>query len=91
MKLNPNDSKDEHQWRQASLALMLPTMMAAGPLAGYLLSLGIIAWFDVGPPWDLRIKIVMVVLGLLAGFRESFRIMQQLSADEPSNKRTPKK
>lgn len=79
--LNSKKTKDEGAWRQASLALMLPTLMVAGPLAGYLLGLGINRFFNVQPPWDGRIQIGMIILGMMAGFRETWHTIKKLSKE----------
>gem|GEM_PF-4601474 len=53
--------------------------MAAGPIVGYLLALGLIRWLEIGPPWNTRLKLVGVILGALASGRETVRLIRRLS------------
>lgn len=80
MARKPDDeSSAAKQWRQASMALSLPMMMLAGPLVGYFLAVGLIHWFDIGPLWADRIKIIGVILGVMAGVRETIIVIRKLS------------
>ena len=66
-------------WAQASLALSSPTLMVAGPLAGGLLALGAIWAFGIGEPWAGRIKIAGIIVGLVAGARETLKVIRRIS------------
>jgi F0F1-type ATP synthase assembly protein I len=81
MARKPDESQAAKQWRQASMALTLPMMMLAGPLVGYFLAVGLIHLFDVGPAWADRIKIIGVILGVMAGVRETISLIRKLSKD----------
>ncbi len=62
--------------QQASLAMVLPMMMLAGPLVGYFLGHWIGQKFgheDIG-------RFVGLALGIMAGARESWHILKRLMA-----------
>lgn len=62
-------------WTKAGLALMIPSVMAAGPLAGLL-----IAWLVRRlTGWGDWVTAVLILLGLAAGVRETIRIIRRLS------------
>lgn len=67
--------KDSNPYAQAGLALTIPMILAAGPLAGLLLGWLLQRWFGLGS-W---IVIVMLVLGLIAGARETIKVIRRLS------------
>lgn len=79
MARKPDESSAARQWRQASMALTLPMMMLAGPLVGYFLAVGLIHWLEIGPQWAGRIKIIGVILGVMAGIRETVNVIRKLS------------
>ena len=81
MSKKRSDQDQSSQLRQASLALTLPMLMVAGPVVGYFFAWLIIRWFDVGPPWDGRIRIIGTVIGALAGFRETVRVIKKISSE----------
>ena len=54
-------------WGQASLAMTIPMMMAAGPLLGFLLGLAVDRWLDPPPPWNMRIKVEQLGTVLVPG------------------------
>lgn len=81
MARKPADSSSDRQWRQASLALSLPMMMLAGPIVGYFLAVGLIQWLDIGPDWAGRTKIIGVLLGTMAGIRETINVIRKLTKD----------
>ena len=68
-------------WRNASLALTLPTMMAAGPLVGLFLGWGVGKLLGLEPPWDGRSITIGVICGTVAGIRETVRIIKKLSSN----------
>jgi hypothetical protein len=81
MAHKPGDPNAERQWRQASLALTLPTLMVVGPLVGLLLALALVHWLEIGPPWAARIKVIGVFLGILTSIRETILVIRKLSRD----------
>lgn len=56
---------------------MIPSLMLAGPLAGY--ALGYVLRRALG--WGTWVIVVMVLLGLVAGLRESVVILKKISRD----------
>lgn len=81
MARKPDDPQAARQWRQASLALSLPMMMLAGPLVGFLLAMAAIHWLEIGPVWAARVKIIGVILGIMAGIRETVGVIRKISKD----------
>ena len=73
------DSKesDHTPFGQATLALMIPGLMLAGPLVGYGLGYLIMKVFNTG---DI-IPIIFLFLGFLAGIRESIIIVKKIYSD----------
>lgn len=69
------DKKESNPYAAAGLALMIPMVMVAGPLAGLLLGWLLQRWFGLGS-WILG---VMLLLGLIAGARETIKIIRRLS------------
>ncbi len=67
------------QRRQASLAVILPMMMLAGPLAGFIMASAVIHWFEIGPNWEGRVKVIGVLLGVMAGIRETIGVIRKLN------------
>ncbi len=62
-------------WAQAGLALMIPTIMLAGPLAGWLIAWGLQRWLGWGE-WTLW---VMLPLGFIAGIRETIKVIRRIT------------
>lgn len=79
MLKKPKDPAHEPQWRQASLALMVPTTMLAGPIAGFLLAQAAFYFFDIPEAWTGRVRIGAILLGTAAGMRESYKILKKIS------------
>lgn len=75
------DDIPENQWRSASLALTIPTMLAAGPLVGYFLGWGATRLFSLTDPWDSRARIVGVLVGTVAGIHETVKIIRRISSE----------
>jgi len=78
MTSNPGD-KDERsgrarQLRQASIALSIPTMMAAGPLVGCGLGWAAQRYLNA-PEWAMP---VCIALGLAAGIRQTIKLIRRL-------------
>jgi len=66
------------QVRSASQALLIPSLLAVGPLVGYFLGRGIGGWvFDAPDPGG----VVGLLLGLLAGIREVVRIVRRMGKE----------
>jgi hypothetical protein len=53
-------------------------MMLAGPIVGYFLAVGLIHWFEIGPDWEDRVKVIGVLLGVMAGIRETIGVIRKL-------------
>ena len=84
MALRPPKGSDpaaRNQWRQAGLALTIPTMMAAGPLVGYFIAYMLNLWLDIPGPWDGRVKIIGVLLGTAGGIRETIKLIKKISSE----------
>lgn len=81
MDPKPKQKKEDSGWRQAGLALTVPWLMLSGPITGFLLALGIIWFFKLSEPWDGRIKIIMVLVGTIAGVRESIRLLKRINTE----------
>lgn len=62
---------------RTGLALMLPTVMAVSPLAGYLVGLWIGRWIGWEP-----MKFVGLLVGLASGIRQSIDIIRKLGRPE---------
>ena len=62
-------------WTQAALALMIPSLMLAGPVVGFGIAWLIGRWTGWRPQW---FTILMVLLGLAAGIRETIRVIRRL-------------
>jgi F0F1-type ATP synthase assembly protein I len=69
-----DDSERGRQIRQASVALTIPMMMAAGPLVGF--GLGWAAGRYLGAPgW---VTPICIAVGFAAGVRQTIRLIRQL-------------
>lgn len=82
MAEKPPDPGRFNPWRQASLALTLPMLMVSGPIVGYFMGYGLAYWLDLGDRWASIVKIVGVVLGMIAGVRETIRVIKKISDDQ---------
>ena len=56
------------------LAVLIPMLMLAGPLVGFFLG----QWLDSKLGWAPWGQLAGLVVGLLAGFRESYLIVRRL-------------
>lgn len=79
MARKSDDPQAASQWRQASLALSLPMMMLAGPIVGFFLAVALVHWFEIGPTWAARMKIIGVLLGTTAGIRETISVIRKIT------------
>jgi hypothetical protein len=68
------DKPKDGAFGRAGMAMMIPTVMAAGPLAGWLVGHGIRLWTG----WGGWIETTFFFLGLIAGARETIRIIRKL-------------
>lgn len=82
MLKKPKDPAQEPQWRQASLALMVPTTMLAGPIAGFLIAQALFYFFEIPEDWTGRVMVISIILGTTAGMRESYKILKKISAQQ---------
>lgn len=62
-------------WAQAGLALAIPMLLASGPLVGYFLGVFIRRWTG----WGGWVVVLMMVLGMAAGVRETIKVIRRLS------------
>jgi F0F1-type ATP synthase assembly protein I len=75
MKPNGEGSSERgRQIRQASIALTIPMVMAAGPLVGWGLAWAARRWLNA-PDWFTPIAIG---LGLAAGIRQTIQLIRRL-------------
>ncbi|HOR29209.1 MAG TPA: AtpZ/AtpI family protein [Candidatus Sumerlaeota bacterium] len=65
---------------QAGMAFLIPGLLLAGPVSGYLLGLLIQRWTG----WGQWVLLLMVALGLITGIRESIRIIRNLQRQSDS-------
>ena len=73
---SPKPGRNNNPWAQMGLAMMIPSIMVAGPVVGFL-----IAWF-IGrwTGWHARwFTALLVLLGMMAGVRETIRIIRKIS------------
>jgi len=68
------DKPKDGAFGRAGMAMTIPTVMAAGPLAGWLVGHGI----RLGTGWGRWVEILFFFLGLIAGARETIRIIRKL-------------
>lgn len=68
------DEKPNPHMRSAGLALVIPGLLASGPFAGYFLGWLIQKWTG----WGDWIVFVFVGLGLVAGIRETIKVIKKL-------------
>jgi hypothetical protein len=76
----------ESEWRKAGIALMIPALMGAGPIVGYFLGGALVRWIKPLAPWSDGVKFGCLILGLLAGIRESIKIIRRISRDDDQAK-----
>ncbi|MCE5230950.1 AtpZ/AtpI family protein [bacterium] len=69
------DKQEPDAYAKAGLAMMIPMLMAAGPIAGLLVGWALQRWLG----WGKWILWVMLVLGLIAGARETINVIKRLS------------
>jgi len=71
----PQPPRETNPWRQAGLATAIPMMLLAGVVVGYAL-----AWvIRRMTGWGSWVDVTCVVLGFVAGVRESIEIIRRLS------------
>jgi F0F1-type ATP synthase assembly protein I len=62
-------------YAQAGMAMLIPSLMVAGPLVGYAVGY----FIRRGTGWGRWVEIVMALLGLAAGIRESVIVIRKIS------------
>lgn len=67
--------KESEGYTKAGMAMMIPMLMAAGPLSGLLVGWLLQRWLGLGR-WILW---VMLILGLIAGARETIQVIKRIS------------
>ena len=76
--IKKNDSKTPLRFRQIGELTMVPFYLAGGPLVGWWIGGWTDQKFGTGP----YLRAGLMVLGLLAGARETWRIVRQVSENE---------
>lgn len=71
----PQDGEPAKQALQLGLGLMIPMLLVSGPLVGYAIGYLLRRWLG----WPEWVMYVMVLLGLVAGGRETFRVIKRIS------------
>ena len=67
--------QEPNSWNKTSLALSIPMLLVSGPLVGYWLGRLVRHWTGWGEWADW----LFVILGMVAGVKESVRIIRRLS------------
>jgi ATP synthase protein I len=67
--------KHVNPWQQAGMALVIPMMLASGPLVGYGLGWLLRRWTG----WGGWVIPVCIALGFAAGVRETIKIIRRIS------------
>ena len=70
--MSENDGNKVNAWRQLGLLSAIPFILALAPIVGYLLGQYLDTRFH-SKPW---VSIVLLILGFVAGVRESIRIVK---------------
>lgn len=70
--MSENDGKNVSAWRQLGLLSAIPFILAIAPIVGYLLGQYLDTRFH-SKPW---LSMVLLILGFVAGVRESIRIVK---------------
>ena len=81
MKMEPDappPQKERSTAGMAALALAIPGMMLAAPIVSCLIG----AWLDRKFGTGSKLTIVFLVIGLLAGGRETFRLVKRISSEQ---------
>lgn len=71
----PTEAGRPSTWGQTGMAMMIPSLMVAGPLVGY--AVGYLIRRGTG--WGRWVEILMALMGLAAGIRESILIIRKIS------------
>ena len=74
MAYDPNDN----QMRSAAMYMMIPALLLASPIVGFVLGVLLCKWTGAGD-W---LKAVMALLGVAAGGNEVARIIRKASAGD---------
>jgi type IV secretory pathway VirB2 component (pilin) len=79
--LQKRPDPETNPWQAAGLALSIPMLMVSGPIAGYLIGLGIVWATGLNDPWARRVKYICLIVGVLAGARETIKLIRRLSSE----------
>lgn len=82
--MNENDRRTSGTARekhQASLGLMIPSLMMAGPFSGAIAAYLITRYFSVTPEWEPRVYVICLALGIVTSGREVYRVVKRMSKD----------
>lgn len=75
VKQEPSRKEPPTGYSQIALAVSIPTLLVSGPLVGFGLGWLIRHWTGWGP-W---VTWVLVILGTMAGIRETIQVIRKLS------------
>lgn len=75
MNQEPGKDKQPGAYTQIGIAMSIPMLLASGPLVGFGLAWLIRRWTG----WGAWVTWVMIVLGMVAGIRETIKAIRKLS------------
>ena len=78
MENKPERNESFERFRAIGLLTTIPMVMVAGLLVGYFFGSWIDKVFHVSP-WG---KIVLSILGVIAGFKQTIRLIQEATAEK---------
>lgn len=81
MEKKPRKTDDARLVQRGSLALSIPTLLLAGPITGLLLSYLAIRLLHLEGDQAKWTKVVLMLLGLAAGGRETLKVIRRISED----------
>ncbi len=79
----PDNKPDNNKFklaRQLGIAVTIPMTLLAGPLVGWFIGSWLDKWFGT-KPWLL---VILLVLGTVAGVRQTIHMIKEISNDDNS-------
>ncbi len=76
-----SENQDERIFRKGGLAFGVPSLLLAGPIAGFLLGYWAVKLFDLEGDAAKRAKIIGILVGLVSGAYEAFKVIRKISKD----------